>query len=156
MKGILFVAAILASTTVIGNEANLYFGAKQEATCSIQVIKDNAPIFFEYNNIISDENFAKVDIKSDFAKKLTISSTGTWGINSAWGGVNPVTTLHVTTEGSIGNDGTTHVGQVNYEKDFEMNGQADQNSSFYMGVQAEKMTHQGEGRMDAVVKFFCE
>ncbi|MGL5014034.1 MAG: hypothetical protein ACRC6V_07045 [Bacteroidales bacterium] len=155
MKLAIIAAAILSSSAAFANAGNVYFDAKQEASCSMAVIKDNAPIFFEYNGSADDNNYAQVNINSDFAKKVLITANGDWTDTSAWENGKPASSMHTMTEGSIGNSGDTYTGS-SYEGLFELKSAAGQESSFFLGVQADKMTQAGTARMDAVVQISCE
>lgn len=158
MKFAIIAAALMASSAASAialPEANLYFTAEQAPSCSISVVDDHAPIFFTYNDSVNIDNYASVAVNADFVKHVNIASQGTWTDTSAWNGVEPTTQLHIMTEGDFGNTSDT-VQNVNYQGRLDGNRQAGQQGVFFMGVEANEMTHAGTARFDAVVQFDCE
>lgn len=161
MKTTIIAASLFASFAAVAapiqTESQMFnFSAEKEASCSLNIVKDNAPIIFNEFDMTSGSNYAKADLVSDLVKKATVTVAGDWAEVSAWGGAAPdvrvSTVMYDTMEGNEGH----HETDLNFERTYNLEGKANQTNSFTMAVLAPDMTSVGKGSLNTTVQFTCE
>lgn len=160
MKLAVIATALLASSTafassVLTDTGSVFFTAQQEPVCAMRVMDEHAPVFFNDQGSLDHNNYAKVELRADYATKTVIHVNGDWTDVSAWDGKTPETVIHTVIEGDAGNYGDSQL-SLPFQEEHKLTGKKDQRVVYQMGVQAEPMSHAGSARLDATVQFECE
>lgn len=160
MKLAIIAAAILASSSAMAvqsESAILTFTNENFSFCELSVVTPEAPVIFSYAESTDDSNYAEAKVMTGNSKAVTVTGVGSWTENAAWGGSDPMTTIHAMVEGHVSKPGAYAYKNVTSFGDiYPLKLDANQEVNFLMAVEASPMTHTGKARMEATIQFECE
>ena len=150
MLGIVLVSGSAFAGATTSQQGIMTFTSEKSPTCTLDVIKHEAPIVFSDMDLHKEENYTKAIVKSDVATTAVVDIQASWSDTSAWGGSEPTTTFHTI----MNDDGDGFYG-LNGQVKYKIH-KNNQDNVLEVAAQADRMTHAGVGRIDAVVQVSCE